>query len=77
MYWLKTCPRCRGDLYASRNIYGHFVQCLQCGYELSDQARALLLRSGRLETRFSTYKRLTPTLLPGPGELYHRRGQSL
>ena len=28
----KSCPRCRGDMYADRDIYGEYRQCLQCGY---------------------------------------------
>ena len=31
MYFLKACPRCRGDVYLSLDIYGHYYQCLQCG----------------------------------------------
>lgn len=29
---LKSCPRCRGDLHFSSDMYGDFVECLQCGY---------------------------------------------
>ena len=28
----KSCPRCRGYLYANRDIYGGYRECLQCGY---------------------------------------------
>ncbi len=32
MMKLKNCPRCRGDLYLSQDIYGKFYSCIQCGY---------------------------------------------
>ena len=32
MFWFKQCPRCSGDLYASRDPYGFFVTCIQCGF---------------------------------------------
>ena len=31
MMHLKACPRCRGDMIASQDVYGLFKQCLQCG----------------------------------------------
>lgn len=30
--YLKRCPRCRGDIHASRDQYGRYIHCLQCGY---------------------------------------------
>ncbi len=42
MIWLKSCPRCRGDLFLEREIDGHAVRCLQCSACLNrDQERAL------------------------------------
>ena len=35
MYWLKACPRCRGDLHEERDFYGAYVACIQCGYLLN------------------------------------------
>ena len=33
MVWLKACPRCqRGDLKLDSDMYGKFVQCVQCGF---------------------------------------------
>lgn len=32
MLMLKSCPRCRGDLYRDRDQYGWFLLCLHCGY---------------------------------------------
>ncbi len=28
----KSCPRCDGDIFIDRDLYGWFEQCLQCGY---------------------------------------------
>ena len=32
MIKFKVCPRCRGDLYLSEDIFGKYFSCLQCGY---------------------------------------------
>ncbi len=32
MIWFRGCPRCRGDLYLDKDIYGWYRKCLQCGY---------------------------------------------
>ncbi len=29
---LKGCPKCKGDLYLVSDIYGRYVDCLQCGF---------------------------------------------
>ena len=29
---MSSCPRCRGFLYANRDRYGNYNECLQCGY---------------------------------------------
>ncbi len=41
MVLLKSCPRCKGDLAAERDVYGPYLECLQCGYmrELEPAAR--------------------------------------
>ena len=31
MFYLKACPKCHGDMYQERDLYGTFVECLQCG----------------------------------------------
>lgn len=28
----KSCPRCRGNLYIDKDIYGWYEECFQCGY---------------------------------------------
>ena len=30
--YLKACPRCKGDVHTNRDMYGHYGECLQCGY---------------------------------------------
>ena len=31
MLFLKACPKCHGDMYVNRDVYGKFIECLQCG----------------------------------------------
>lgn len=42
MFWLKSCPRCRGDLYDNTDIYGSYTDCFQCGHYLTDVEEARL-----------------------------------
>ena len=32
MIQFKACERCKGDMMRVRDMYGDYVQCLQCGY---------------------------------------------
>ncbi|MCY3543235.1 MAG: hypothetical protein OXI16_15315 [Chloroflexota bacterium] len=32
MVEFKACPRCAGDLKLTRDMYGDYRECLQCGY---------------------------------------------
>lgn len=32
MIKFKGCPKCHGDLYFSKDMYGKYATCLQCGY---------------------------------------------
>lgn len=32
MIEFKGCPKCHGDLYLNRDMYGKYKSCLQCGY---------------------------------------------
>ena len=42
-FWLKSCPRCAGDLALKPDVSGSYVECVQCGLELNAfQTRALL-----------------------------------
>ena len=31
MLYLKSCPRCKGDMNSNRDMYGEYRECLQCG----------------------------------------------
>lgn len=33
MYWLKSCPRCGGDLFDDRDHFGYYIACAQCGLQ--------------------------------------------
>ena len=30
--YLKSCPRCGGDMNSNRDIYGEYRLCMQCGH---------------------------------------------
>jgi len=32
-YKSKRCPRCGGNIFTDEDTFGHYEQCLQCGYE--------------------------------------------
>jgi hypothetical protein len=34
MFWQKSCPRCKGDLYQDSDVSGIYVACFQCGHYL-------------------------------------------
>ncbi len=36
MFWFKACPKCQGDLYGSKDIYGGYVACMQCSRYLTE-----------------------------------------
>ncbi len=51
MLWLRSCPRCTGDLSEQRDIYGSEVMCVQCGYYLNASEETRLRRThGRAAT---------------------------
>lgn len=33
MWIIKSCPRCRGDIFIDEDIDRTYIKCLQCGYE--------------------------------------------
>ena len=42
-WWLKSCPKCRGDLTEERSLgRERDIMCLQCGYMLRPQELAVL-----------------------------------
>ena len=55
MFWLKACPKCKGDLYEGSDIYGAYVCCLQCARCLTDveqnQIKLHTPTKGRLSSR--------------------------
>ena len=46
MFWLKSCPRCHGDLYDNSDIYGRYIDCFQCGHYLTAAEDAGLRSEG-------------------------------
>ena len=32
MLKLKGCPKCQGALYLASDMYGKYINCLQCGF---------------------------------------------
>ena len=32
MIKFKACPKCRGDIHVAEDIFGKYLNCLQCGY---------------------------------------------
>jgi hypothetical protein len=44
MMWLKSCPRCRGDLVLDSDYYGNYVSCIQCGASLDRSQQSILER---------------------------------
>jgi hypothetical protein len=42
MYWLKSCPRCHGDLFDNSDVYGNYIDCLQCGHYLTAEQETLV-----------------------------------
>ena len=53
MVYLKSCPRCRGDLFTERDHRGTYVTCLQCGHTLSSSEEM------GLQFESSSWKRVT------------------
>ena len=65
MLFPKACPKCHGDMYLDRDVYGTFIECLQCGL-LRDVARTEISNRdstphlvGELLEGYSQYQRLT------------------
>lgn len=45
MFWLKCCPRCGGDLYLNKDIWGRYLACVQCGHHLGEAEDVALKHS--------------------------------
>jgi uncharacterized Zn finger protein (UPF0148 family) len=53
MLFLRACPKCGGDLFMDRDMYGGYVKCLQCGlmrYTEEEQRPAARKRESVLES---------------------------
>ena len=37
MFWLKSCPRCQGDLYQGIDLYETYISCLQCAHYIDKE----------------------------------------
>ena len=44
MFYLKGCPKCRGDVYESADIYGPYASCMQCSHYLTEAEKMRLNR---------------------------------
>jgi hypothetical protein len=63
MVWLKCCPRCNGDLWENQDIYGRYLNCVQCGYYLSEGEEIVLKYSSPVQIgRGTEAERLVPAL---------------
>ncbi len=49
MVWLKSCPKCGGDLYLRQEIEGNEIACFECGQVASRRMTKQLLRAAREE----------------------------
>jgi hypothetical protein len=48
--WLKSCPKCGGDLSEDRDQYGPYISCVQCGHYLTEAEEVLLRYASRPRT---------------------------
>lgn len=51
MLWLKSCPRCRGDLLRTSNGSEFVMNCLQCGHTVSEMDARRFSVIGRRQAR--------------------------
>ena len=47
-FWLKSCPKCGGDLEEVDAPLETYVECVQCGPELTPGQEHVLRRGGRV-----------------------------
>lgn len=50
---MRACPHCGGDVRLNRDIYGAYLQCLQCSRELQPDALAMPARHAPAATPLS------------------------
>ena len=55
MLYLKSCPRCAGDVNGDSDSHGLYLKCLQCGFnkDLSPEMAAKLLARTMVNTDVS------------------------
>ena len=54
MFWLKSCPRCHGDLHDKTDVYGSYIDCFQCGHYLTVDEDARLRSENPQGKTYST-----------------------
>ena len=47
-FWLRSCPKCGGDLEAVDSLLETYVECVQCGLELTPAQEYVLRRGGHV-----------------------------
>ena len=51
MIGFKGCPKCHGDLYLNKDMYGKYISCLQCGYMKDLPPESMELKESAVESR--------------------------
>ena len=64
MFWLKGCPRCHGDLYDNSDIYGSYIDCLQCGHYLTAEEDVCLRSEDPLSSAYPAAAPAEPARVP-------------
>lgn len=49
-----SCPKCAGDLHLRRDIYGMYINCLQCGLQRDLDAPSAAVAVTRPESAFTS-----------------------
>ncbi len=57
-----ACPKCQGDLQLKRDLYGMFINCLQCGLQKDLDAPTAAVELAKAKG-ISTRQRATKGLL--------------
>ena len=45
MFWLRSCPKCHGDLHDIHDIGDRYVSCIRCGGILTAEQERILPRA--------------------------------
>ena len=57
MVYLKSCPKCLGDLTVAQDGYGTFISCLQCGFMKDLEVRGASRTSAPSAAAAATWNR--------------------